>query len=133
MSKGELVQLGSPEAVYPAHKALRDVDAIFAAASAELATDASSTSSARRRDAVGFAVAFKGVFLEGIELVLIVVRLGASQHRLGIAAGAAGAAALVVAVIGTLVAEQLSQVPDCSGSAKELAPTGPEATRPSSP
>jgi uncharacterized membrane protein len=94
------------------HKALHDEDAIFATTSAELATDSSSPSSATRRDAVGFAVAFKGVFLEGMEVVLIVVSLGASQRRLGIAAGAAGAAALVVAVIGALVAKQLSQVPE---------------------
>jgi uncharacterized membrane protein len=57
-------------------------------------------------------VAFKGVFLEGTEVVLIVVSLGASQHRLGIAAGTAGAAALIVAIIGALVAKQLSQVPE---------------------
>jgi len=94
------------------HKALHDEDLIFAATSAELATEASSSPSPKRRDAVGFGVAFKGVFLEGMEVVLIVVSLGASQHRLGIAAAAAGAAALVVAAIGALVAKQLSQVPE---------------------
>jgi uncharacterized membrane protein len=94
------------------HKALHDEDAIFAATSAELAAPGSSSSSPTRRDAVGFGVAFKGVFLEGMEVVLIVVSLGASQHRLGIAAAAAGAAALVVAAIGALVAKQLSRVPE---------------------
>ncbi len=94
------------------HKALHDEDAIFAATSAELATTASSPSAPKRRDAIGFAVAFKGVFLEGMEVVLIVVSLGASQHRLGIAAVAAAAAALVVAAVGALVAKQLSQVPE---------------------
>jgi uncharacterized membrane protein len=94
------------------HKALHDEDAIFAATSAELATTASSSSAPTRRDAIGFSVAFKGVFLEGMEVVLIVVSLGASQHRLGIAAVAAVAAALVVAAVGALVAKQLSRVPE---------------------
>lgn len=94
------------------HKALHDEDAIFAATSAELAAGPAGNSTARRRDGVGFAVAFKGVFLEGMEVVLIVVSLGASQHRLGIAAGAAGAAAVMVGVIGALVARQLSAVPE---------------------
>src|ERR1039458_8898609 len=94
------------------HKALHDEDAIFAATSAELAEHGSSSASPKRRDAVGFAVAFKGVFLEGMEVVLIVVSLGASQHRLGIAAAAAGAAALIVAGVGALVAKQLSRVPE---------------------
>jgi uncharacterized membrane protein len=94
------------------HKALHDEDAIFAATSAELATSASSSSTSKRRDAIGFSVAFKGVFLEGMEVVLIVVSLGASQHRLGIAAGTAAAAAVVVAAIGALGARQLSQVPE---------------------
>jgi uncharacterized membrane protein len=57
-------------------------------------------------------VAFKGVFLEGVEVVLIVVSLGASDHRLGLAAAAAGAAALVVAGVGVLVVRQLSEVPE---------------------
>jgi uncharacterized membrane protein len=94
------------------HKSLHDEDAIFAATSAELATGGSNSSSPKRRDAVGFGVAFKGVFLEGMEVVLIVVSLGASQHRLGIAAAAAGVAALLVAAVGVVVAKQLSQVPE---------------------
>jgi uncharacterized membrane protein len=94
------------------HKALHDEDAIFAATSAELAQTAAGGPAPSRRDGVAFAVAFKGVFLEGMEVVLIVVSLGASQHRLGIAAAAAGAAAVIVAVVGALVAKQLSQVPE---------------------
>ena len=92
-------------------KALHDEDAIFAATSAELAGDPAAVP-ARGRDSVAFAVAFKGVFLEGTEVVLIVVSLGASQHRLGIAAAAAGVAALMVAVVGAVVARQLSRVPE---------------------
>ena len=94
------------------HKALHDEDAIFATTSAELREGTPGASSPSRRDGVGFAVAFKGVFLEGMEVVLIVVSLGASQHRLGIAAASAGAAALLVAIIGALVAKQLSRVPE---------------------
>jgi uncharacterized membrane protein len=96
------------------HKDLHDEDAIFAATSAELASGPTDRSRAGRRDAVGFAVAFKGVFLEGMEVVLIVVSLGASQHRLGIAAGAAGVALVVVGTVGALVARQLSAVPENS-------------------
>ena len=57
-------------------------------------------------------MAFKGVFLEGTEVVLIVLTLGASQHRLGLAALAAAAAIVVVAVVGLVVARQLSAVPE---------------------
>ena len=93
------------------HKALHDEDVIFAATTAELAAGQSGPKK-DGRDAVGFAVAFKGVFLEGTEVVLIVVSLGASQHRLGIAAAAAGAAAVMVAAVGAVVAKQLSRVPE---------------------
>jgi uncharacterized membrane protein len=91
------------------HKPLHDEDAIFAATTAELGQGSGPFP---RRDGVGFAVSFKGVFLEGAEVVLIVVSLGASQHRLGLAAGAAGGALLLVAVVGALVAKQLSRVPE---------------------
>ncbi len=64
------------------------------------------------RDGVGFAVAFKGVFLEGTEVVLIVISLGAAQNRLGLAALAAFAALIIVAGIGLVVSRQLSEVPE---------------------
>ncbi len=111
------------------HKDPHDEDKIFAATVAELEAEEAeeatqdaegaltisgpTASTARRRhDGVGFAVAFKGVFLEGTEVVLIVVSLGAAQHRLGLAALAAAAAAVLVAIVGLLVARQLSEVPE---------------------
>jgi uncharacterized membrane protein len=66
----------------------------------------------RGYDGVAFAVAFKGVFLEGTEVVLIVISLGAAQHRLGLAALAAAAALVLVAAVGLVVARQLSEVPE---------------------
>jgi uncharacterized membrane protein len=91
------------------HKAKHDEDAIYAETAADLGRVPRQGSG---RDGVGFAVAFKGVFLEGTEVVLIVVSLGASQHRLGLAAVAAGAAAVIVAGVGMVVARQLSAVPE---------------------
>jgi uncharacterized membrane protein len=93
-------------------KPLHDEDTIFAATTEELRRGATGATSTPRRDGVAFAVAFKGVFLEGTEVVLIVVSLGASQHRLGLAAGAAAAAAVLVALVGALVSRQLSAVPE---------------------
>lgn len=106
------------------HKAKHDEDAIFATTADSLreevtdgggtdGADATSAAGRRsRRDAVGFAVAFKGVFLEGMEVVLIVISLGASQHKLGDASAAAGAAVVVVSLVGVLVSRQLSEVPE---------------------
>jgi uncharacterized membrane protein len=50
--------------------------------------------------------------LEGIEVAIIVISLGGSQHRLGLAAAAAGAALVVVTIVGLLAARQLSEVPE---------------------
>ena len=47
-----------------------------------------------------------------MEVVLIVISLGAAQNRLGLAALAAGAAVVLVGVVGLLVARQLSEVPE---------------------
>ena len=102
------------------HKDPHDEDKIYAETVAELSArrTAARRGGARRgavaggHDGVGFAVAFKGVFLEGTEVVLIVISLGAAQHRLGLAALAAAAAAVLVAVVGLVVARQLSEVPE---------------------
>jgi uncharacterized membrane protein len=92
------------------HKAIHDEDKIYADTVAELEGDGAATP--RRFDGAGFAVAFKGVFLEGTEVVLIVISLGAAQHRLGLAALAATAAFVLVAIVGLFVARQLSEVPE---------------------
>ncbi len=105
------------------HKALHDEDAIYARTLAELSGDRSSSATPAPsfrhgawrhgpRDSTGFVVAFKGVFLEGMEVVMIVITLGSSSRRLGLAAAAAAAAVVIVGVIGALVARQLSEVPE---------------------
>lgn len=93
------------------HIAMHDEDAIRAKTEAEL-REVAKDSSSSRIDGIGFVVAFKGVLLEGLEVILIVISLGASQHRLGLAAIAAGAAALLVTSVGVFVARQLSEVPE---------------------
>lgn len=90
-------------------KAKHDEDKIFAETVEELRAEPPATGP---RDSVAFAMAFKGVFLEGTEVVLIVISLGASSGRLGLASLAALAAVLLVTVVGLVVARQLSSVPE---------------------
>jgi uncharacterized membrane protein len=89
-------------------KAKHDEDEIYRITVAELrALDAPV-----RRDRVAFVVAFKGVFLEGLEVVVIVLTLGTSAHRVGLAALVAALALIIVGVVGVVVARQLSRVPE---------------------
>jgi len=87
-------------------KAKHDEDLIYAETVAALQASAS------RRDAAGFVTSFKGVFLEGIEVVVTVITLGGSAHRLTLAAVSALVALLLVVVVGVVVARQLSHVPE---------------------
>jgi len=64
------------------------------------------------RDSVAFVVAFKGVFLEGLEVVIAVITLGTSAHRLGLASVVAAIAVILVGAVGALVSKQLSKVPE---------------------
>ena len=89
-------------------KAKHDEDAIFAEQVGEL----SALPASPGRDATAFTVAFKGVFLEGLEVVVIVITLGTASRRLGLAALAAAGAVAVVLVVGVLVHRQLSGVPE---------------------
>jgi uncharacterized membrane protein len=63
-------------------------------------------------DAYSFTIAFKGVLLEGLEVVFIVLTFGANQHDVGLAAAAAGLAVLVVVATGVAVHAPLAQVPE---------------------
>ena len=63
-------------------------------------------------DTYSFAAAFKGVALEGFEVAIIVITFGANQHRVGLAAGAAGAAVLAVIAAGLAVRAPLARVPE---------------------
>ena len=89
-------------------KEKRNEDAIYGKTVAELSTGKAS----RGRDAQGFAVAFKGVFIEGLEVVIIVLTLGSSAHNFSLAIISALGAAVVVALVGLAVSKQLSGVPE---------------------
>ena len=87
-------------------KAKHDEDLIFAETVALLRSTGS------HRDTAGFVTSFKGVFLEGIEVVVTVITLGGSAHHLTLAALAALVAVALVVLVGVIVARQLSNVPE---------------------
>ena len=63
-------------------------------------------------DGYAFAIAFKGVLLEGLEVVFIVLTFGANQHDIGLAAVAALAAVLLVIAAGAAARAPLARVPE---------------------
>jgi uncharacterized membrane protein len=63
-------------------------------------------------DGYAFTISFKGVLLEGLEVVFIVLTFGANQHRVPLAAAAALAAVLVVMVAGAAARAPLARVPE---------------------
>jgi uncharacterized membrane protein len=63
-------------------------------------------------DWYSFTVAFKGVLLEGLEVVFIVIAFGSAQHRMDLAVIGAAAAVVVVVVAGVLAKGPLSRVPE---------------------
>ena len=91
-------------------KALHDEDETFR----EEREQAASAGSERRAglDWYAFTVAFKGVLLEGLEVVFIVISFGSAQGRLGLASVAAAAALVIVVVAGVLARGPLSRVPE---------------------
>ena len=82
---------------------LREVTAAQAAAP---------SSRGRVHDWYAFTLAFKGVLLEGLEVVFIVITFGANQRDVGAAVIGAAAAVAVVAVTGVLVRAPLARVPE---------------------
>ena len=92
------------------YKALHDEDAIFAR---ELA-DARGAAHLERGgvDWYGFTLAFKGVLLEGLEVVFIVLTFGSAQGSITLAAVGAVAALVLVAGVGVAVRAPLARVPE---------------------
>jgi uncharacterized membrane protein len=93
------------------YKAMHDEDEIYA----EQARAAQSAGLEVRHgvDWYSFTISYKGVFLEGLEVVFIVLTFGtAHRHGIGLAAAAAAAALVVVVVAGVVVHAPLSRVPE---------------------
>jgi uncharacterized membrane protein len=93
------------------HKARHDEGKIFAE---QLAAAAGQP---RRRaglvpDWYGFTLAFKGVLLEGLEVVFIVLTFGSNARNVGLAAIAAGCAVILVAAAGLAIRTPLQRVPE---------------------
>jgi uncharacterized membrane protein len=93
------------------HKALHDEDAIY-----QSQVRAARSEPARRTglvpDLYGFTLSFKGVLLEGLEVVFIALTFGGNAHRIPLAALAAGCAVVVVALAGLALRAPLARVPE---------------------
>ncbi|HUO37528.1 MAG TPA: hypothetical protein VMU34_06700 [Mycobacterium sp.] len=93
------------------HKDLHDEDAIYRK---QLA--AAETAQTRRLgvvpDAYAFTLSFKGVLLEGLEVVFIALTFGGNARDIPLAALAAVAAVLAVAAAGVAVRAPLARVPE---------------------
>ena len=93
------------------YKALHDEDLIF-----QTELEAARAAGAQRRGAVfdwyAFTLSFKGVVLEGLEVVFIALTFGSNQHDIPLASIAAGAAVVVVAAAGIAVRAPLARVPE---------------------
>jgi uncharacterized membrane protein len=93
------------------YKGLHDEGAIYAR---QVAAARTATGGSRRgvRDWYAFTLSFKGVLLEGLEVVFIAITFGANQQNVGLAAAGAAAAVVVVAAVGIAVRAPLSRVPE---------------------
>jgi Ca2+/H+ antiporter, TMEM165/GDT1 family len=65
-----------------------------------------------RQDWVGFVIAFKGVFLEGLEVVFIVVAVGGTSRYFPWAVAGGLLAMVVVAAAGVIIRKPLARVPE---------------------
>jgi len=63
-------------------------------------------------DMFGFMVSFKGVFLEGMEVVFIVITFGLNADDVPVAAVGAGAAVVLVLVLAVVLRKPLAMIPE---------------------
>jgi uncharacterized membrane protein len=92
------------------YKPLHDEDAAFRRAREQAA--AAGHEEKAGLDWYAFTVSFKGVLLEGLEVVFIVISFGSAQGKLGLAAAGAAVAVIVVVAAGFLARGPLERVPE---------------------
>ena len=90
-------------------KAVHDEGAIYQRQIAEARAAGRSTGTT---DWYAFTVAFKGVLLEGLEVVFIVLTFGANQGSIPLAVIGAAAAVVLVVAVGAAVRGPLERVPE---------------------
>jgi uncharacterized membrane protein len=90
-------------------KAVHDEDKIYAE---EVAQAQEASRSAGRVDGYAFAISFKSVLLEGLEIAFIVLTLGASQGSTLLAATGALIGVVGVVAVAVVVRRPLSRVPE---------------------
>ena len=93
------------------HKDLHDEDAIYHKQMAAAAA-APQRRAGLVPDWYGFTLAFKGVLLEGLEVVFIALTFGSNAHDIPLAALAAVSAVVLVALAGLAVRAPLARVPE---------------------
>jgi uncharacterized membrane protein len=93
------------------HKALHDEAAIYNK-QVSAARSQPKAGTGLVPDMYGFTLSFKGVLLEGLEVVFIALTFGSNAHNIPLAAIAAAAAVLVVALAGFAVKAPLARVPE---------------------
>jgi len=91
-------------------KALHDEDEEFRATTA--AAREAGTDTRLGLDWFAFVVSFKGVFLEGVEIVFIVITFGLSADNVPVAVASAVVATLVVLAAGAAIHRPLTKVPE---------------------
>jgi uncharacterized membrane protein len=93
------------------YKAVHDERLIF-----QKQVEAAQLANRERRGVISdwyaFTLSFKGVLLEGSEVVFIVVTFGSNQHDVALAAVAATSAVVVVALTAVAIRAPLSRVPE---------------------
>jgi uncharacterized membrane protein len=93
---------------YSGLKALHDEEATFREETERVRANAAGPG----RDWFAVSTAFNGVFLEGLEVVFIVIGMGAAGKALGAATIGAGVAAIIVIAAGIALHSPLKAVPE---------------------
>ncbi|MGH3661705.1 MAG: COG4280 domain-containing protein [Micromonosporaceae bacterium] len=92
-------------------KAMHDETEEYASQTAA-ARAAGQTHGAGGIDLFGFVVSFKGVFLEGVEVVFIVITFGLSANNMSAAIWGAASAGAIVLALGAVLHKPLAAIPE---------------------